>query len=141
MVVRNLLTRVFKISFNLRAFTIYFLAHTTPSQKGWAEFKHHHIMETSLALLFHAHLPSSMWVEAFSATMYIIIRLLSSLLHGISLFESLFGMPPNYANFFLFGCRVIPCLQDYFSNNFYHVTVYVSSFDIPLHIRVFGAWI
>jgi transposase InsO family protein len=47
----------------------------TPAQNGKAERKHRHITETGLTLLFHAHTPLTMWVEAFSTATYIINRL------------------------------------------------------------------
>lgn len=69
-------------------------------------------------MLFHANLPLSMWVEAFSTAVYTINRLPSSSLQGISPFEALFGTSPNYGNFHPFGCRVYPCLRDYATNKF-----------------------
>ncbi|GJV49743.1 putative RNA-directed DNA polymerase [Tanacetum coccineum] len=52
--------------------------HTSPiimslhtSTNGRAERKHRHLVETGLAMLFHAHVPASYWVDAFSsATSY-----------------------------------------------------------------------
>ncbi|GJS69024.1 retrovirus-related pol polyprotein from transposon TNT 1-94 [Tanacetum coccineum] len=54
----------------------------TPQQNGRAERKHRHLVETGLAMLFHAHVPASYWVEA--------------LVHHL----------PNYTNFRAFGCLV-----------------------------------
>lgn len=90
----------------------------TPSQNGRAERKHRHITETGLALLFHSHVPSYFWVDAFSTATYIINRLPTSILNNISPFELLYCKPPNYENFHPFGCRVYPCLRDYAPNKF-----------------------
>ncbi|GJX56424.1 reverse transcriptase domain-containing protein [Tanacetum coccineum] len=35
----------------------------TPQQNGRAERKHRHLVETGLAMLFHAHVPASYWVN------------------------------------------------------------------------------
>ncbi|GJZ39031.1 uncharacterized mitochondrial protein-like protein [Tanacetum coccineum] len=52
----------------------------TPQQNGRAERKHRHLVETGLAMLFHAHVPASYWVDAFSSATYIINRLPTKLL-------------------------------------------------------------
>ena len=71
-----------------------------------------------LALLFYSHIPPRHWVDAFSTTTYIINRLPTLVLGGLSLFEVLSGKPPNYANFHPFGCRVYQCLRDYAPHKF-----------------------
>uniref|UniRef100_A0A2N9GCL0 Integrase catalytic domain-containing protein n=1 Tax=Fagus sylvatica TaxID=28930 RepID=A0A2N9GCL0_FAGSY len=90
----------------------------TPAQNGRAERKHHHVTETGLALLFHSHIPTHFWVDAFSTAAYIINRLPTPLLRGKSPFELLYGSSPNYENFHPFGCRVYPCLCNYMTNKF-----------------------
>uniref|UniRef100_A0A2N9HB18 Integrase catalytic domain-containing protein n=1 Tax=Fagus sylvatica TaxID=28930 RepID=A0A2N9HB18_FAGSY len=60
----------------------------TPAQNGRAERKHRHVTETGLALLFHSHIPTYFWVDAFSTAAYIINRLPTSLLRGSSLSHS-----------------------------------------------------
>ena len=52
----------------------------TPEQNGEREQKHQHVVETGLTMLFHAHLPLSLCVEAFYTVGYIINRLPSSVL-------------------------------------------------------------
>ncbi|KAA8530729.1 hypothetical protein F0562_005337 [Nyssa sinensis] len=71
----------------------------TPSQNGRAERKHRHVTETSLALLFHSHVPPQHWVDAFSTATYIINRLPMPVLGGLSPFEVLSGHSPTYENF------------------------------------------
>ncbi|KAD0286868.1 hypothetical protein E3N88_44505 [Mikania micrantha] len=85
----------------------------TPQQNGRVERKHRHIVETGLAMMFNATLPSSYWVEAFSSAVYIINRLPSKILDSKSPFELMFGHVPNYNHFRTFGCRVFPYLRDY----------------------------
>ncbi|KAL6347468.1 hypothetical protein AAG906_025990 [Vitis piasezkii] len=41
------------------------------TQNGIAERKHRHVTETGLTLMFHARVPLSLWVEAFSAVFLI----------------------------------------------------------------------
>ncbi|RVW27054.1 hypothetical protein CK203_096731 [Vitis vinifera] len=64
----------------------------TPSQNGRVERKHRHVTETSLALLFHSHVPPQHWVDAFNTTTYIINRLSMPVLGGLSHFEVLSGL-------------------------------------------------
>ena len=90
----------------------------TPSQNGRVERKHRHVTETSLALLFHSHVPPQHWIDAFSTTTYIINQLPMPILGGLSPFEVLSGKPSNYANFHPFSYRVYPCLLDYASHKF-----------------------
>ena len=71
-----------------------------------------------LALLFHSRVPIYYWVDAFSTTTYIINRLPTQLLGGLSPFDILHGKAPLYINFHPFGCRVYPCLRDYAANKF-----------------------
>ncbi|KAJ0799808.1 putative RNA-directed DNA polymerase transcription factor Lambda-DB family [Helianthus annuus] len=85
----------------------------TPQQNGRVERKHRHVVETGLAMLFNAKLPTKYWVDAFSSAVFIINRLPSPILQGKSPFELLYHQIPNYAMFRTFGCRVFPCLRDY----------------------------
>ena len=85
----------------------------TPQQNGRAERKHRHIVETGLAMLFNAHVPTSFWVDAFTSATYIINRVPTPLLANKSPFQILFDQLPNYSNFRVYGCRVFPYLRDY----------------------------
>lgn len=85
----------------------------TPAQNGRAERKHRHITEIGLAMLFHSHMPTGFWLDAFSVAVYIINLLPSPLLESKSPFEIVYGTTPHYSNFHPFGCRVFPCLRDY----------------------------
>jgi hypothetical protein len=76
----------------------------TPSQNGITERKHHHVTETSLTLMFHACLPVSFWVEAFSTAVFLINRLPSLYLGGTTPYELLFGNKPDYSMLRTFRC-------------------------------------
>ena len=95
----------------------------TPAQNDRALRKHRHVTETDLLLLFHSHLSSYFWVDAFSTTAHIINRLPTPLLGGKSPFEFLYGYSLYYENFHPFGCRVYPCLHDYMPNKLFHCSI------------------
>lgn len=67
----------------------------TPQQNGRAERKHRHITETGLAMMFHSHIPATLWTHAFSSATYVINRLPSKLLDTKSPYELLFSSQPN----------------------------------------------
>ncbi|KAJ9556147.1 hypothetical protein OSB04_010761 [Centaurea solstitialis] len=85
----------------------------TPPQNARAERKHRHIVETGLAMLFNANLPSTFWVDAFTSAVHIINRLPTKVLDGKSPFEILYHRVPDYSTFRTFGCRVFPYLRHY----------------------------
>ena len=85
----------------------------TPQQNGRVERKHRHIVETGLAMMFHAHIPVAYWTHAFSSAVHIINRLPTKVLSLKSPFEVLFDRVPSYDNLRIFGCRVYPYLRDY----------------------------
>ncbi|KAA8550069.1 hypothetical protein F0562_001753 [Nyssa sinensis] len=89
----------------------------TPSQNGRAERKHRHIIEIGLAMLFHSHVPLKFWVNAFSTATFMINRLPTLTLDGLSPYEILYGKPPTYSNFHPFGCLVFPNLRNYAPHN------------------------
>jgi len=85
----------------------------TPSQNGVAERKHRHVTETGLTLMFHAHVPVSLWVEAFSTAIFLINRLPSPSLDGKTPYEILFGKSPDYSMLRTFRCLCFSYLKDY----------------------------
>ena len=76
----------------------------TPEQNGIAERKHRHLVETGLTMLFHAQLPKHLWVDAFTAAVYLINRLPSSILQMQTPFYKLYGIHPTYSSLKVFGC-------------------------------------
>ena len=63
----------------------------TPEQNRAIERKHRYIVESSLALLLHADLPLFLWVEAFLTAVFVIHKLLSSILKIATPFVKLYG--------------------------------------------------
>ena len=66
--------------------------------------------------MFHAPVPLSLWVEAFSTVVFLINRLPSPLLDGKTPYELLFGKQPDYSMLLTFGCLCFPHLKDYSPN-------------------------
>ncbi|OMO61326.1 Integrase, catalytic core [Corchorus capsularis] len=85
----------------------------TPEQNGCAERKHRHIVETGLALMYHASVPLKYWSFAFDAAVYIINRLLTPKLKHKSPYEIIFQDKPNYDSLRTFGCLCYPWLHPY----------------------------
>ncbi|RVX21294.1 Retrovirus-related Pol polyprotein from transposon RE1 [Vitis vinifera] len=96
----------------------------TPSQNGIAERKHRHVTETGLTLMFHARVPLSLWVEAFSTAVFLINRLPSPSLAGKTPYELLNvflvlltlvlsdSLPsPSFSNSLCLPCNDIPHLS------------------------------
>jgi hypothetical protein len=85
----------------------------THQQNGLAKRKHHHIVETALALLAHAHIPIKFWDDAFLTTTYLINRMPTRVIDNTSPLERFFHTPPNYSMLRVFGCACWPHLQPY----------------------------
>ncbi|KAK9132427.1 hypothetical protein Scep_011955 [Stephania cephalantha] len=85
----------------------------THAQNGRAERKHRHIVEMSLTLLAHSKVPLKYWWDACSTAAFIINRLPTKVLNGISPFEKLFHESPDYNLLRVFGCACFPYLRPY----------------------------
>ncbi|KAJ6945155.1 Retrovirus-related Pol polyprotein from transposon RE1 [Populus alba x Populus x berolinensis] len=66
--------------------------------------------------MFHACVPLSLWVDAFSTAVYLINRLPSQTLAGITPYELLFGKYLDYIMLRTFGCLCFPYLRYYAPN-------------------------
>ena len=88
----------------------------THQQNGAIERKHRHIVETGLALLYHASVPLRFWDDAFQTAYYLINRLPTPILHHQSPFEKLFQAPPDYSLLKIFGSACWPNLHPYNTN-------------------------
>lgn len=56
----------------------------THEQNGVIVRKHKHITEIGLTLLAHSSVPQNFWHEAFETTVFLISRLPTDVLHGMS---------------------------------------------------------
>ena len=63
----------------------------TQQQNGVVERKHHHLVETGLALLNHAQIPFQYWEDVFQTACYLINRLLTSTIQNLSPYEIFFS--------------------------------------------------
>lgn len=73
-------------------------------QNGITERKHKHILKTTTVIIFQGHIPLRYWGHCVKATVYIINRLLSTIINGISPYEKLHAkkLSLNYLSFL--GC-------------------------------------
>ncbi|GMI65053.1 hypothetical protein HRI_000174600 [Hibiscus trionum] len=105
----------------------YFLSHGivhrlscphTSEQNGLVERKHRQIVEVGLTLLAQASVPLKYWQDAFSTAIFLINRLPSSALSGISPYQALFLQKPDYTFLRIFGCVCYPLLRPYNNHKF-----------------------
>lgn len=80
----------------------------TPEHNGDAEWKHWHFSNVTHSLLFQANLPPQFWLEALHMDVYHGNRSHTPTLHKKSPFESLFGKPPDFQKFWIFGYLCYP---------------------------------
>lgn len=88
----------------------------TPQHNGYSERRHRHIVETSLTLLTHAHMPLKYWTHACTTAAYLINRLPNPTLKNNTPYFILFGSQPNYQKLRSFGCLCFPWLKPYTSH-------------------------
>ena len=62
----------------------------THQQNGTIEQKHRHLVETGLALFYHASVPLHYWDDTFQTACYLIDRLPTKILQNHSPFEIFF---------------------------------------------------
>ncbi|CAA0842865.1 Uncharacterized mitochondrial protein AtMg00710, partial [Striga hermonthica] len=68
----------------------------TPQQNAKVERKHQHLLQVARAILFHAHLPLTFWIDCVLAGAHIINRIPTPVLNQKSPFEMLFQKPTTY---------------------------------------------
>lgn len=85
----------------------------TPKQNGVAERKHRHLIETTVALLHQANLPTSYWLEALCTAVFLINKMPTKVLNNQIPHQLLYHSPPDYSTLRVFGCLCFPWLRPY----------------------------
>jgi transposase InsO family protein len=83
----------------------------TSQQNGRAERKHRHILDSVKAFLISVSCSERFLGETTLTAVYTINRLPSPALQNLSPFECLYGTPPSYSSFRVFGCICFILLQ------------------------------
>jgi len=89
----------------------------TPQQNGVAERKNRHLLDVTRTMMFHSHVPTQYWGDAVLTACYLINRMPSSVLGGVSphsiLFprELAFKLPPRIFGSVCFVHQMSPTLD------------------------------
>lgn len=68
------------------------------------ERKHRYLLETARALSFQSNLPLKFWGDSIQCAAFLINRMPSTSLDGMTPYEKLFGKKPNIACLRSYGC-------------------------------------
>ncbi|GMI66032.1 hypothetical protein HRI_000272500 [Hibiscus trionum] len=90
----------------------------TSQQNGVVERKHRHVVEMALALLAQASVPLRFWSQAVVSAVFLINRLPTRTLDGMSPHQRLYGISPDYNFLRVFGCRCYPHLRPFNRHKF-----------------------
>jgi hypothetical protein len=88
----------------------------TPEHNGYSKRRHLHIVETGLALLSHASIPTTFWTYVFTTAVYLINRMPTPALNMSLPYESIFHKSPNFSKLKVFDCLCYPWLGPYVSH-------------------------
>jgi hypothetical protein len=80
----------------------------TSSQNGKVERMICTTNDTIRTLLLQAHLPAHFWAEGLHTSTYLLNRLPSTVCPAPTPHQALFGTPPRYDHFRVFGCACYP---------------------------------
>src|SRR5262249_29606650 len=106
----------------------------THEQNGTAERKIRYLVDTSLTLLTHSHLPLKFWNYSLEQSAMLINVFPSDVIQNKSPFQKLFNKDPNFLAFQPFGCTVFPLLRPYNNHKFsFRSTTSVYLGQRPLH--------
>ncbi|RDX81124.1 hypothetical protein CR513_38237, partial [Mucuna pruriens] len=89
----------------------------TSQQKGVAERKSHHFLEVARALLFQMSVPNVYWGKAILTTTYLINRLPTQVLNGISPIKHMLSFFPSSPLMLSLRSRVFGCVAFVHSHN------------------------
>ena len=89
---------------------------STSQKNGRAERKLHHILDIVRAFLLSAKVPTPFWGEAALNAVHAINRIPSAVIHNQTLYERLFGSPPDYHHLRSFGSACFVLLQPHEHN-------------------------
>ena len=88
----------------------------TSQQNGSAEQKFRHILDTVCALLLSSKVPTSFWGEIALHAVHATNRISSPVIHNQTLYERLFGSPPDYHYLCSFDSACFVLLQPHEHN-------------------------
>jgi len=83
-----------------------------PQQNRVVERRHRHVLEVARALRFQGSIPLQFWGDSVLAAVYLINRLLSSILAGKSSYEIFHKKPPNMAHLRTIGCLCLATVTE-----------------------------
>lgn len=76
----------------------------SPQQNGVAERKNRTVMEMARCLLFEKKLPKTFWCEAVNTAVYLLNRLSTKAVEGMTPIEAWSGLKPSFKHLKVFGC-------------------------------------
>ena len=83
----------------------------SPQQNGIAERANRSLLETATSMLYHAGMPNKFWAEAIDTATYILNRMPTTVLGGMSPYEIIHEHAPNIDHIRTFGCMAYTYVQ------------------------------